>query len=211
MLGWTADEAIGRDGAIIWTPEDRAAGLPEREMRLADAAGTAADERWHLRRDGSRIWGSGHLTPLRNGRPRGYLKVLRDRTAERRAEEATRESEARAAFLLKLSDATRPLADPAAIQRTAARLLREHLHAGRVLYAEIEGDEAVIRHDDCDDGLPSIAGRHPLAVFGEVTARRFLAGETLVMRDLDAAGHLSAGNGRPSPPSGCGQGSASAW
>ncbi|WP_431271120.1 PAS domain S-box protein [Dankookia sp. P2] len=94
VLGWTAAEAIGQDGAVIWTLEDRAAGEPERERQVADAVGTMAGDRWHVRCDGARFWGSGHLTLLRNGRPRGYLKILRDRTAERRAEEALRESEA---------------------------------------------------------------------------------------------------------------------
>ena len=95
LLGWTAAEAVGQAGALIWTPEDRAAGLPEREIRIATDAGSAAGDRWYLRRDGTRFWGSGHLTPLRNGRPRGYLKVLRDRTAERNAEEMLRANEAK--------------------------------------------------------------------------------------------------------------------
>jgi PAS domain S-box-containing protein len=95
LLGWTAAEAIGQDGAMIWTPEDRAADQAAGERRVADETGSVAADRWHLKRDGTRFWGSGHLTPLRNGRPRGYLKVLRDRTPERRAEEAIRASEAR--------------------------------------------------------------------------------------------------------------------
>ena len=55
VLGWSAAEAIGQEGAIIWTPEDRAAGMPEHERRTADATGSAADERWHMRRDGTRF------------------------------------------------------------------------------------------------------------------------------------------------------------
>ena len=105
LFGWMAAEAIGQQGAMIWTPEDRAAGLADREMRTADAAKSAADDRWYLRRDGTRFWGSGHLTPLRNGRPRGYLKVLRDRTPERNAEEALRANEAKYLDLFGSMDA----------------------------------------------------------------------------------------------------------
>ena len=36
-------------------------------MREALASGRALDERWHLRRDGSRFWGEGLLLPLRGG------------------------------------------------------------------------------------------------------------------------------------------------
>jgi PAS domain S-box-containing protein len=79
---------------VIFTPEDRAAGAPQAERRDALARGRAEDERWHLRKDGSRFWGSGLLTPLAD-RKAGFVKIMRDRTAQRRAEEALRESEDR--------------------------------------------------------------------------------------------------------------------
>ncbi len=97
VLGWTRAEMRGQDVERIFTPEDRAIGRPEAEMRLALDNGRASDERWHLRRDGSLFWSSGELMPLRDedGRHRGFVKALRDRTAEHRAGEALREAEAR--------------------------------------------------------------------------------------------------------------------
>src|SRR3954447_22308136 len=94
LLGWAAQEILGRDGDVIFTPEDRAAGAPEAERRCALERGRAEDERWHLRKDGSRFWGSGLLTPLAD-REAGFVKIMRDRTAQRRAEEAVRASEDR--------------------------------------------------------------------------------------------------------------------
>jgi PAS domain S-box-containing protein len=95
VTGWPEAEVLGRAAALIFTPEDRAAGVPEAEMRRALAEGRAADERWLLRRNGSRFWGSGQLSPLHDsGRP-GFLKVVSDRTAQRRTEEKLRESEER--------------------------------------------------------------------------------------------------------------------
>ncbi len=92
ILGWDEAEALGRDARMFWTPEDRAAGVPEAEMRVAREQGRAADERWHLRRDGSRFWASGEMMPLRgeDGTLFGFLKILRDRTEQRRAGEALR-------------------------------------------------------------------------------------------------------------------------
>lgn len=88
LLGWRAEEALGRPAAMIFTEEQRAKGAPEDEMRLARADGRAEDERWHLRKDGSRFWGSGLLMPMRReGELLGYLKILRDRTARREAEQ----------------------------------------------------------------------------------------------------------------------------
>jgi two-component sensor histidine kinase len=54
--------------------------------------GTAPDERWHVRKDGSRFWATGELTPLQDdsGAVVGYVKVLRDRTEQRRAQEHQR-------------------------------------------------------------------------------------------------------------------------
>jgi two-component sensor histidine kinase len=47
--------------------------------------GRAEDNRWHLRKDGSRLWAVGVMMPLLagEGRLRGFLKVLRDCTASR--------------------------------------------------------------------------------------------------------------------------------
>src|SRR5688500_6620029 len=74
ILGWTEDEIIGQEARIIFTPEDRAKGDPEREIGTAEAEGRAINERWHIRKDGSRFWGSGIVTALRGdtGELRGF-------------------------------------------------------------------------------------------------------------------------------------------
>ena len=66
LLGWQASEAIGNPSSLIFTPEDRAAGRPTIEMQVATAAGSACDERWHIRKDGSRFWASGELQPIQS-------------------------------------------------------------------------------------------------------------------------------------------------
>ena len=88
LLGWEEAEALGMDGRLLFTPEDRERGAPEAEMAQARQAGRAEDERWHLRRDGSRFWGSGLMTPLRDSPTPGFLKIMRDRTERRQAEAA---------------------------------------------------------------------------------------------------------------------------
>src|SRR4051812_29589851 len=88
LLGWGMAEALGMDGRLLFTPEDRERGAPEAEMAQAREAGRAEDERWHLRRDGSRFWGSGLMTPLRDSPIPGFFKIMRDRTERRQAEAA---------------------------------------------------------------------------------------------------------------------------
>lgn len=82
VLGYTAAEMRGQPIARIFTPEDRQRGLERYELEVALANGRSADERWHLRKDGTRIWGSGTATALRGaaGELLGYVKVMRDRT-----------------------------------------------------------------------------------------------------------------------------------
>ena len=84
ILGWDEAEILGQDARVIWTPEDREAGIPELEMRLAREEGRAADERWHMRRDGSRFWATGELMPMQDEVDClvGYLKIVRDRTEQ---------------------------------------------------------------------------------------------------------------------------------
>lgn len=89
LMCWPAHEAIGRNIGMIFTSEDNEAGLPGDEMRRGRLDGRAVDERWHLRRDGSRFWSSGLLMPLRTGEGDGgqaYVKMMWDRTVERSAD-----------------------------------------------------------------------------------------------------------------------------
>ncbi len=89
ITGWFADKACGQNAAIIFTPEDRAAGKAEEEMRTARETGRALDRRWHIRRDGTRFFADGVMVPLRDEEEqlRGYAKIFRDATAERLAAE----------------------------------------------------------------------------------------------------------------------------
>jgi PAS domain S-box-containing protein len=82
VFGYTAEEVIGRPASLIFTPEDRAAGADVFELQVAARSGRADDDRWHLRKDGARIWVSGTVEALRDdsGALLGYVKVVRDRT-----------------------------------------------------------------------------------------------------------------------------------
>jgi len=97
VFGWAAAEAIGQPLAMTFTPEDQAAAQPEKEMQTARARGSAPDIRWHMRKDGSRVFVDGMMRVLTdaNGAPRGFLKIGNDVTRRRRTEEALRDSEAR--------------------------------------------------------------------------------------------------------------------
>lgn len=81
-FGYTQEEAIGLDFGVLFTSEDRHQGLDRQEMAVAAASNRSEDDRWHVRKNGSRFWGSGLLEAVRDedGRASSYCKVLRDRT-----------------------------------------------------------------------------------------------------------------------------------
>lgn len=91
MLGYTESEICSQSVNILFTPEDREQGAFETEMRVAREQGRAADERMHIRKDGTRFWASGVLAPVREDTAlQGFVKVMRDVTDSRRAQEQLR-------------------------------------------------------------------------------------------------------------------------
>ena len=87
VLGFSEAEALGQPASLIFTPEDREQEVPEQELETARSEGRADDERWHVRRDGSRFYASGVVTALFDrGKPDGFSKILCDRTEQVEAE-----------------------------------------------------------------------------------------------------------------------------
>jgi signal transduction histidine kinase/CheY-like chemotaxis protein len=82
---------LGQKLDRLFTEEDRQFGLLAREMNDALEHGRGGgDEGWRIRKDGSRMWATGEMSPVRSeaGDVVGFTKVVRDRTAQRRAEDA---------------------------------------------------------------------------------------------------------------------------
>lgn len=88
ILGFDRVDAIGASGEIIFTPEDCEADVAARELAAARQE-VVSDERWYLRKDGSRLCASSVLTALRDEHNIvvGFARILRDHTARRAAEE----------------------------------------------------------------------------------------------------------------------------
>jgi len=96
VFGWSAEEAVGRNGNLIFTPEDRVGKQEEKELAIAMRDGHASYRRWHLRKIGNRIWIDGVMRKLddEDGHVRGFAKIARNATEQYRAEEELRKSHA---------------------------------------------------------------------------------------------------------------------
>ncbi len=91
ILGFSEKEILGQKVHRIFSPEDIAAKIPEQEMELSQTIGRATDDRWHMRKDGTRFWATGYMRPLflfeKEKQLRGYAKLIRDLTASKQAED----------------------------------------------------------------------------------------------------------------------------
>ncbi|WLG49548.1 CheR family methyltransferase [Pseudomonas sp. FP1742] len=87
IFGYSKAEAEGAYYDFIFSAEDRASGVPETELLGARTHGRTEDERWHLRKDGSRFYCSGEVTLLSGDNLRGYVKIARDLTGHKRQHE----------------------------------------------------------------------------------------------------------------------------
>jgi PAS domain S-box-containing protein len=123
LFGWSSQQVKGKKGDIIFTPEDRKAGKVEEEFGTARREGCAVDRRWHMHKDGSRIFVDGLLLALKDPdtrETRGFAKICRDAREQHEASEALRR--AHAELEQRVADRTAELAQiNAALEREIER------------------------------------------------------------------------------------------
>jgi formate hydrogenlyase transcriptional activator len=90
IKGYRAEEIVGQHFSRFYTPEDVERSKPERELAGAVAQGRLEDEGWRVRKDGTRFWANVVVAALKDksGRVRGFVKVTRDFTERKKAEDA---------------------------------------------------------------------------------------------------------------------------
>lgn len=90
IFGYSEKEALGQHLRMIQSEENRTTGMVEKELTMARAGNDVFIERWHQRKDGTRFWGTGILSILNdeNNQPYGFVKVVRDNTDRKVAEDA---------------------------------------------------------------------------------------------------------------------------
>ena len=102
IKGYTEVEILGEHFSRFYTPEDRAAGGPERALRMAIETGRFTAEAWRCRKDGSRFWALVVIDPIyQDGTLIGFAKITRDMTEQREAQLAAMETERRFRLLVE--------------------------------------------------------------------------------------------------------------
>ena len=181
IFGYTADEAVGRNIALIIPPEKQ----EEEQYVLARLRRGEKIEHFETERrakNGEKIYVSLSVSPVKDahGCIASATKVARDITAQKKAEAIP----AREAFLLRLDYEMRSLSGPEEIVLRAARLLAEHLGSDRCSFAEIDPESGEIDViGNYSPKLPAIVGRYSFFSFGEDFCKHMLAGRPYVFRD----------------------------
>ncbi len=103
IKSYTPQEIVGNHFSVFYSEMDRAAGVPDEELKIARREGRFADEGWRFRKDGSRFWASVTITAIRHDgmEIEGFLKITRDLTERLLATETLRQSEERFRLLLE--------------------------------------------------------------------------------------------------------------
>ncbi|MFJ4386231.1 CheR family methyltransferase [Pseudomonas sp. NPDC089408] len=84
IFGYSKADVLGQHYQLIFTDEDRQHNIPEQELHAARINERSQDERWHVRKDGSRFYSSGEISRLKGSTLRGYVKIARDLTGHKR-------------------------------------------------------------------------------------------------------------------------------
>ncbi len=181
-LGWTEAEMVGQPFAMIFTEEDRAAGVPEMEIAKAAADGVASDRRWHKAADGTTIFLDGTLRPLSsNGAVRapGFIKMARNATAQKMAED-------RQTALLALGDRIRELDAVTDVAAAAAEIMACSLQgATRAGYGIVDQQRETVQMlpDWRAEGMFTVAGLHHFRTYGSYI-EDLKRGEIIIIPDV---------------------------
>src|SRR5215475_2405151 len=87
IKGYLPEEIIGENFSRFYTPADRAAGKPQRALKIAKDTGHYEEEGWRVRKDGTFFWASVVIDPIRDDDNTliGFAKITRDVSERREA------------------------------------------------------------------------------------------------------------------------------
>ena len=89
IIGYTADEVMGKHFGMFYRPDERRAGEPNRALELANQRGKHEVEGWRIRKNGTLFFVSGSVTSIvdNNGNLIGFANIIRDATERRDTQE----------------------------------------------------------------------------------------------------------------------------
>jgi PAS domain S-box-containing protein len=104
VMGYTAEEIIGKNFGIFYRPDERRAGAPNRALELAVQRGKHEVEGWLIRKNGTPVFIIGSVSSVNDdtGNLIGFANILRDATERRDTHEKLVEAREQLAMAQKM-------------------------------------------------------------------------------------------------------------
>ena len=190
IVGYEADEIVGRHMGMLYTAEDVSAGEPGRHLADTAALGHVAYEGWRVRKDGSRFWADVSVTAVyAAGELVAFGELTRDITESRRFQKE----------LLRraLHDALTGLPNRTLfLDRLCNAMAHTERHRGllALFFVDLDRFKAIndsLGHEAGDRILVTVAQRLTASVRSEDTVAR-LSGDEFVILCADLDGQETA-------------------
>jgi PAS domain S-box-containing protein len=189
-FGRTEAEMVGKPFADMFTPEDRAAGVPDYELSTASREGVAIDRRWHMRHDGTRVYLDGTVRPLLSDTGagvRGFIKIARNATLEKQSQD-------RQLAFLEFGDRIRELQTVTDVAFAASEIMVRNLEgATRAGYGVVDpvAETVQMLPGWCAPGIAPVAGLHNFRDYGSFIDD-LKRGENIIIPDVSIDPRTSA-------------------
>jgi diguanylate cyclase (GGDEF)-like protein/PAS domain S-box-containing protein len=164
IFGYEQSEILGKPFSLLYSGEAVAAGVPASELLAAATTGRAEDNGWHVRKNGTRFFGSGHTSLLRPdeaGEARGFVKICHDSTMRNELDEQMR----RRALHDELTALPNRASFASNLRRSVARTQNEAGNGYAVLYLDLD------KFKEINDRLGHGAGDELLVGFARLLER----------------------------------------
>lgn len=178
---WFGDSYLKLAGKSVSDVLGAAAFEKVRPRMAAALAGqhVTYDDQIPYRNAGAR-WINGNYIPhvAEDGSVKGFAVLVHDVSERHQAEDAQR-------FLMAVHDDTRGSRDPSEVMLRTVTQVGMRFGVTRCAYGEVEdGEQHLLITRGYTDGVPTVAGRHPLESFGGALIAQLKTGHTAAISDV---------------------------
>ncbi|PIJ50371.1 GGDEF domain-containing protein [Erwinia sp. OLTSP20] len=187
--GYLSDEIIGKNFSVFYSKPDQLAGVPEKNLNIARTEGRFEDNNWRYRKDGSAFWAHVVIDAVHDdeGRLLGFVKITRDCTEMREAQQQILQAKALAEQNSEKAAAMSKFLD-SIISNIPSAVIVEDVVSGEILLVNGQAERLLGLSAWLADGrkLRDLMADEMFAFFSELSSAVQRSGETHANEQLMA-------------------------